>query len=373
MPRFKLTDAFLSEVAKDIFVDIIGELENEPPVKKTRTGRTNKIDYWETPWGKLITCDRVMNIKTKEGKLFRRRFRIPFLLFKDALVPLCREYNIFDTKNENAVRVPLEFKILYSLRILGRGNCCDDIAEIGISFESTVNWIFKKFISGVRKHLYPLYVKIHTGEKLQKCMQQYADCGQPGCAGSVDACHFFMNKTPVSVVNNCIGKEGKPTMGFNMICDHRRYIQYCSPGFYGSYNDHNKTNGDIEFLEILDGLSDIQFFFFDDNEAVVCIKGAYFIVDGGYPKVRSLIDGYRNRFTRNEIMWSEWLESIRKDIECTFGILKGRFRFLLHAMEYHKCQTTYKRKQQLVQCFFRCSIPNNIGYFIAFQSSRVNF
>ena len=29
-----------------------------------------------------------------------------------------------------------------------------------------------------------------------------------------------------------------------------------------------------------------------------------------------------------ETRWSEWIESMRKDFECTFGILKGRFRIL---------------------------------------------
>jgi hypothetical protein len=29
-----------------------------------------------------------------------------------------------------------------------------------------------------------------------------------------------------------------------------------------------------------------------------------------------------------EIRFSEWLESMRKDVECTFGILKGRFHIL---------------------------------------------
>ncbi len=30
----------------------------------------------------------------------------------------------------------------------------------------------------------------------------------------------------------------------------------------------------------------------------------------------------------DEIRWSKWLESMRKDVECTFGILKGRWRIL---------------------------------------------
>jgi len=298
---FNINEEFWLKVTEDIISDILEEEEiSNKKRKRKRLGRTRKIDYWNTPWGILILSEKVVDIKTKQGKIFRRRFRVPFLLFKNALIPLCREYNIFGIKNEHACRIPLEFKVLYALRILGRGSCCDDIAEVGIGFESSVNFIFKKFISGISKYLYPLYVKVHTGENLKNCMQQYADCGQPGCAGSADACHFLMNKTPVSLVNDCIGKEGKPTMGFNMICDHRRYIQYVSPGFYGTYNDKNKTYGDIKFLEILTSLDDIEFVMFgEDGDTLIKVKGGYIIVDGGYPKFRQLIDGYRNRFSRN--------------------------------------------------------------------------
>jgi hypothetical protein len=31
---------------------------------------------------------------------------------------------------------------------------------------------------------------------------------------------------------------------------------------------------------------------------------------------------------QRKIRWSQWLESMRKDVECTFGILKGRWRIL---------------------------------------------
>jgi hypothetical protein len=40
-------------------------------------------------------------------------------------------------------------------------------------------------------------------------------------------------------------------------------------------------------------------------------------------------------FSKTCLMWSEWLESVRKDVECTFGILKARFRFLKGAIRYH--------------------------------------
>lgn len=42
-----------------------------------------------------------------------------------------------------------------------------------------------------------------------------------------------------------------------------------------------------------------------------------------------------NRYSFNEVAFSEWLESVRKDVECAFGILKIRFRFLRGFVVYH--------------------------------------
>ena len=40
----------------------------------------------------------------------------------------------------------------------------------------------------------------------------------------------------------------------------------------------------------------------------------------------------KDGFTYQHIRFSEWLESMRKDVECTFGILKGRFTVLRHGV-----------------------------------------
>jgi hypothetical protein len=37
----------------------------------------------------------------------------------------------------------------------------------------------------------------------------------------------------------------------------------------------------------------------------------------------------------DEIRWSRWLESMRKDVECTFCILKGRWRILKAGVRIH--------------------------------------
>ena len=90
--------------------------------------------------GKLIgvECSLILNIRRK---LFRLRFRIPSLVFKEFLVPMCKDANIFSISEESKVRVPMEFKFLMCLRILSRGNVADNIAELSSGCPSTVNWL----------------------------------------------------------------------------------------------------------------------------------------------------------------------------------------------------------------------------------------
>ncbi len=43
--------------------------------KRMRHGKRNKINYWETTWGKILQDPKVRDPTSKFGKLFRRRFR----------------------------------------------------------------------------------------------------------------------------------------------------------------------------------------------------------------------------------------------------------------------------------------------------------
>jgi hypothetical protein len=64
-------------------------------------------------------------------------------------------------------------------------------------------------------------------------------------------------------------------------------------------------------------------------------KGGYVIVDGGYPKMAMFMDPSIELYDYNSVMWAEWLESIRKDVECVFGFIKNRFRLLRNRVVYH--------------------------------------
>ena len=73
---------------------------------------------------------------------------------------------------------------------------------------------------------------------------------------------------------------------------------------------------------------------YDNNGNIVKViyKGVWFIVDNGYLSWSCTVPPEKDPVSYKYIRFSEWLESIRKDVECTFGILKGRFLILRYGL-----------------------------------------
>jgi len=79
----------------------------------------------------------------------------------------------------------------------------------------------------------------------------------------------------------------------------------------------------------------VEFNTLDANGRFQRNKGAYLTVDGGMTKMGVYIDPMKERLDFDSVHWSEWWESLRKDVECAFGVLKARFRILLNRIEFH--------------------------------------
>ena len=104
---------------------IAEDAANEVEVLDVRKNRKRNVmqrctNVWETNWGKILLNPATADIETWEGKKFRRRFRMDYRMFREVLVPMCREINVFEMKISS--RITIEFKILVALRILGTLN-----------------------------------------------------------------------------------------------------------------------------------------------------------------------------------------------------------------------------------------------------------
>lgn len=70
----------------------------------------------------------------------------------------------------------------------------------------------------------------------------------------------------------------------------------------------------------------------------IILKGAYVIVDNGYLQWSVSVPPFKDSCSRKEVRFSKWLESLRKDVECTFGILKSRWRILKTGIRLHNTE-----------------------------------
>ena len=115
------------------------EVRNLKPKRKSPiVTRLKDPDYWSSTWGQLAvqlaSIEGGPSIDTRIGKLFRRRFRVPYVVYCD-LVTICLDKKIFgencnkDTDIANRKIRPVEIKLLSVLRILGRNWNFDDISE----------------------------------------------------------------------------------------------------------------------------------------------------------------------------------------------------------------------------------------------------
>lgn len=137
-------------------------------------------------------------------------------------------------------------------------------------------------------------------------------------------------KCPAGKSNIHIGKEGYTTRTFSCTVSHRRKLLHTTMGSPGSLNDKTIVRFDkfINMIRNKEIYADVQFDLVDASGVSTRHKGAYVLCDGGYHAWRVMQCPVRTASDPKVLLWSRWLESLRKDVECFFGILKTRFRIL---------------------------------------------
>ena len=122
-------------------------------------------------------------------------------------------------------------------------------------------------------------------------------------------------------------KSSHTTRAYQLVVNHRRQIIASTVGYPGRWNDKTIVRFDVFVTDIQRGLylKDHKFTLKDSEGEDVNYEGAWILVDGGYLKWSNLICPFKNTMSVKDIRWSKWAESMRKDVECTFGILKGNY------------------------------------------------
>lgn len=342
--------------------DEMEELEEEMDSLKHYSFRQRlwegRPPYHLSPWGMMLVHPRTkIPNDRKGGKLFRKRFRVPFPLF-ERLVEMTRMNNWFKEGKDccGQTAAPLELKMLGVLRVLGRGYCFDGIEELNFISAESNRVFFHKWCDLFTKKYYSIYCNPpESPEEIAATMAVYNRLGLPGCIGSTDCVHIRWECCSAGEGFLHRGKEGFPTLSYEVTVDHTSKIIAVTHGFPGTRNDRTIVRFDGFVTDIHEGLkyNDVKYTMNKISGEEYEETGAWLLVDGGYHKWRCLQCPLKHSAIPRETLWSEWAETVRKDVECTFGVLKGRFRCL-------KLPIYYQKKESIDNMFYSCCIIHNI-------------
>jgi hypothetical protein len=145
----------------------------------------------------------------------------------------------------------------------------------------------------------------------------------------MNATYIPWDRIPENLDNLCKGDKG---LGLLYQCKvtHFKRAVYVEGSFYGSLPDSLTVKYDtfIEDLKDKKIYKDISYRVLTGlkDEDYIELSSCYVFVDGGYIEWVETICGYPgSECHRTKYKFSDWIGSVRKDVECFFGILKNSF------------------------------------------------
>ncbi len=191
--------------------------------------------------------------------------------------------------------------------------------------------------------------------KLQLVNRDYNAAGLPGCVGSMDVVHVKWSNCPTGNHNRAKEEEGYPNLGFQCITDFNQRIMAIYGPQFGSQNDKDivKHNDKVRAIRFKRLFTNSTWKYYKANGNIRLERGMYLICDNGYLQWPTSICPYlkANNATL-EGYFSTNLESVQKDVECAFGILKKRWKELNYG--FKQCNIAQCKK-----IFIACSILHN--------------
>ena len=328
--------------------------DDGPLPKKTRTHFPRKPMKSSNWWTMFLSPESRQEYATNPGgrlaQQFRRMFRVPYGLFVEKILNLAIQ-NWWPDWSEDKVDAcgrpvsNLELQLLGALFTLGT-SATFFVVSLNTNISEEVHrkffavWVFN--MNSIH-HEY-IYMP-RTEREYQFVVGEYTAMGFPGCIGSVDCVHIGWDQCPYQYTNMYDkGKEGFTSIAYEVICTSRKFIQSVTRGHPGARNDKHIVRTDDVVMSLLAGNGWLNSKAWEvttsPNGALKVFDGVYLICDGGYHRWPCLMFPVKAGQPESPLMrFSKTLESVRKDIEGVFGILKRRFKFLKAFNQLHKQST----------------------------------
>ena len=296
-------------------------------------------DHNASPW-----ADRYFNAPLRVGSLsfdtFRQKFRVPYPMFNWILREARASQKFPDelVVKEGRVPAPLSLQIAAALRYLATGSPIDANEEAAGLGRTTMQHFNAGFFEWFNQRFYHEWVtsKIPTDDvNMTRVMKPFSMCGLAGAIASRDGVHIATDRAKSQQRHLMTGKEGYPTWGYDCTVAHTRQFLEVHGPFRGNTNDKTMVR-DSPFVKLLRGdprFTSREYNLFTTEEPPAHVKvwkGVHGINDGGYHKWPETIAGPKPDDASTPILaqFGGVTESMRKDTECSFGIVKKRERIL---------------------------------------------
>ena len=258
---------------------------------------------------------------------FRRRYRMRRSLFL-RITERLGEYSSYFTERVDATGrrglSPLQ-KCTAALRLLAYGIAADSIDEYLKLGKSTALECLENFCEGIIECYGAEFYRRPTESDLQRLLAKAEERGFPGMLGSIDCMHWQWSNCPVGWQGQFTRGDIKhPTIILEAVASYDRWIWHAFFGVAGSNNDINVLNQSPLFTDAIRGQEPTVRFTVNNHE----YNMGYYLADGIYPSWPVFMKGVPLLQLEKHRFFSEQQASVRKDVECAFGILKKRFNIL---------------------------------------------
>lgn len=209
----------------------------------------------------------------------------PLLLFRSCTPRELYSYLIAPTRFN--VYTCVIVQVMACLQILARGNVFRDIYHMSFISEQTTQATFHSFCDHFSREMYDEHIHLPTGDYQTKVMREYDRLGFTGAVGSTDVTHIAWGRCPYNQARSYTGKEGYPTVAYQVTVDHTKRALAVTRGFTGATNDKTIIRFDSAVTKIRTDptYTERKYKLYKEDGTPYEQKGCYLLVDNGYHKV----------------------------------------------------------------------------------------
>lgn len=259
---------------------------------------------------------------------FERRFAITRPIYEKLRSALCQANSFFIQRKDASwtFGATTDQKMTGALLQLSSGVSADHLVSYIRLHESTLLSTLKEFCRTVVECFRDEHLRRPSESDIKKIESDYSRLGFPGCLGAVDCSGWEWRNCPVAWHGQYKGKENKPMLRMEVLCDDKLHIWHMMFGSPGAKNDISIMSQSSLFNDIRNGKWPL--IKPSTNISGIPIEWFFFLSDGIYPRLRFFAKPHPDAKSKKQRLYTAVHSSARKSVERVFAALFGQFEIL---------------------------------------------